>query len=132
MEGRKGPKGSWKKECRVVPPALMAATPVGATTAIFLKLFSRICLRKVVFPVPAFPVKNTDLEVWLTNLTARSNTGLFVSVSIRKLQFTQPVAGQKKKMAAPTRKFRRRATWPLVHAVPLGPTPLFSPIRLCG
>lgn len=38
----------------VTPPALIAATPVGATTIILL---GELCLRsrrKVVFPVPAF------------------------------------------------------------------------------
>src|SRR5258707_12251656 len=71
----------------------MAATPVGATTAIFLKLFSRIYFRKVVFPVPAFPVRKTDLPVWLTNFTAKSKMGLLISVTIsdtiKETQFSQ-------------------------------------------
>jgi hypothetical protein len=41
----------------VVPPALIAATPVGATIARFFIQLSLMCFRKVVFPVPALPVK---------------------------------------------------------------------------
>jgi len=41
----------------VTPPALIAATPVGATTTIRLgDIFLRF-RKNVVFPVPAFPVK---------------------------------------------------------------------------
>src|SRR5438093_9310614 len=54
----------------VTPPALMAATPVGATTAIFLKLCALMYFKKVVLPVPALPVKNRCLLVWLTKETA--------------------------------------------------------------
>jgi hypothetical protein len=35
----------------------MAAIPVGATTMCFLRVFFTKLLRKVVLPVPAFPVK---------------------------------------------------------------------------
>ena len=41
----------------VTPPALMAATPVGATIIMRLGVRSRRVLRKVVLPVPAFPVR---------------------------------------------------------------------------
>ena len=64
----------------------MAATPVGATTAIFLKLFSRIYLRNVVFPVPALPVKNTGRAVCVTNCTAKANSGLLLSLNIREME----------------------------------------------
>ena len=41
----------------VTPPALIAATPVGATTTILLGDCSFRFFRKVVLPVPAFPVR---------------------------------------------------------------------------
>jgi hypothetical protein len=41
----------------VTPPALMAAIPVGATTMCFLRVFLTKLFRKVVLPVPAFPVR---------------------------------------------------------------------------
>jgi hypothetical protein len=43
----------------VTPPALIAATPVGATIAVFLRVLAAICFKKVVLPVPALPVTNT-------------------------------------------------------------------------
>ena len=55
--GTKGEKGSWKNEWMVTPPALMAATPVGATTMERFLLCSTTVFRKVVFPVPALPVR---------------------------------------------------------------------------
>ena len=52
-----GAKESWKKEWMVTPSALMAAMPVGATTTMrFDDSFLRR-RRKVVFPVPALPVR---------------------------------------------------------------------------
>ena len=33
--GKKAENGNWKSECSVIPPALMAATPVGAATIVF-------------------------------------------------------------------------------------------------
>ncbi|MEN9443906.1 MAG: hypothetical protein RIS47_796, partial [Bacteroidota bacterium] len=42
----------------VTPAALMAATPVGATTTIRLLHDWRKWYRKVVLPVPALPVRN--------------------------------------------------------------------------
>ena len=65
-----GPKGSWKKECMVTPPALMAATPVGASTAICLGARRTSSRRKVVFPVPARPVRNRQLSVLAMNSRA--------------------------------------------------------------
>ena len=41
----------------------MAATPVGATTAICFAQFSRIYFKKVVLPVPAFPVRKMLREL---------------------------------------------------------------------
>jgi len=45
----------------------MAATPVGAATIIVLEQFSFKYFRKVVFPVPAFPVRNIFSPVSVTN-----------------------------------------------------------------
>ena len=56
--GMKGVKGSWKNEWMVTPPALMAATPVGATTINRFDDFSTTVFRNVVLPVPALPVRN--------------------------------------------------------------------------
>jgi len=64
------PNGSQNSAWRVVPPAFKAATPVGAAMAIFLCEFSRTYFRKVVFPVPAFPVRNRCRLVWFTKETA--------------------------------------------------------------
>jgi hypothetical protein len=47
--------------------ALIAATPVGATTAICLGQFSLIYFRNVVLPVPALPVRKIFLELWFTS-----------------------------------------------------------------
>ena len=50
----------------VIPPALMAATPVEATITIrLIKSFWRL-RKKVVFPVPALPVKKMFLRVLRT------------------------------------------------------------------
>ena len=65
-----GDKANWKNEWMVTPPALMAATPVGATMAVFLKQLSRMYFRKVVLPVPALPVRKRCLLVWFTKATA--------------------------------------------------------------
>lgn len=70
------PSGSWKNECIVTPPALMAATPVGATTTVFLAVVRCICLRKVVLPVPALPVRKRWRPVWLMTRVARENSAL--------------------------------------------------------
>ncbi len=64
----------------VLPPALMAATPVGAQTAICLNVFCLMYFSRVVLPVPAFPVKNTGWLVWLINSSTFSNCGL-ISIS---------------------------------------------------
>ena len=76
--GIKGPKGSWKKECMVVPAAFMAATPVGANTTVFFLVLFFICFKKVVFPVPALPVRNRDLFVDVTKSIAKSYS-IFIS-----------------------------------------------------
>ena len=63
----KGEGGSWKNEWMVIPSALIAATPVGATTIIrFVDLLRRV-FRKVVFPVPALPVRKTLFPVCSIN-----------------------------------------------------------------
>lgn len=64
VSGMKGANGSWKKEWMVTPPALMAAIPVGATMTVRLgDSFFRL-RRKVVFPVPAFPVRKRWVPVF--------------------------------------------------------------------
>ena len=54
----------------------MAATPVGATTAIRLRGDALIWCKKVVLPVPALPVRKMFLSVWLTYSNASSSWGL--------------------------------------------------------
>ena len=65
----------------VVPPSLIAATPVGARTTKRLSVVPVIYLRKVVLPVPAFPVRKIDRPVSLTYLSAVSNTMSFSTIS---------------------------------------------------
>ena len=81
--GMYGVNGSWKNEWIVTPPALRAATPVGATTAIRLRVMFGRLRRKVVFPVPAFPVRNTDL---LVNFTRSCASFMFLSMASTLLQ----------------------------------------------
>ena len=57
-----------------MPPALMAATPVGATTILRVQLFSTTVFRKVVFPVPALPVKKMLRPVCSTKSHAVFNS----------------------------------------------------------
>ena len=78
--GTKGWKGSLKKLCIVLPPALMAAIPVGASTTYFFFVFLQTYLRKVDFPVPAFPVRNKDDEVNCTKFRAFWNCMLSLSM----------------------------------------------------
>ncbi len=59
-----------------MPPALMAATPVGAVMTIRLEFSSLIWCRNVVLPVPALPVRKIFLPVLRTYSNARSNWGL--------------------------------------------------------
>ena len=75
--GMKGEKSNWKKEWIVAPLALMAATPVGASTTMrFIDVSRRLC-RKVVFPVPAFPVRKRLVPVFSTICLARLSSELF-------------------------------------------------------
>jgi hypothetical protein len=60
-----------KSECKVTPPALIAATPVGAAIMVFLKVLFLIARKKVVLPVPALPVKKTCRLVLLTYFAAK-------------------------------------------------------------
>src|SRR6187401_3709835 len=81
----------------VTPPALIAATPVGATTAICFGQFSLIYFRNVVLPVPALPVRKIFLELWFTNSAANRNISLFKSYSmltINKSNKKAPVINQ--------------------------------------
>jgi len=55
ISGRKGESGNWKNEWIVIPPALIAATPVGATIRLLFVLCFLTARRKVVFPVPGGP-----------------------------------------------------------------------------
>src|SRR5438128_10811040 len=71
-------------ECNVMPPALMAATPVGAVTTIRLELSSLIWRRNVVLPVPALPVRKIFLHVWRTYSNASSNWGLETKLILLK------------------------------------------------
>ena len=64
----------------VTPFALIAATPVGATTInLFKELDFNEC-KKVVFPVPAFPVKKIERSVFSTKSQDKSNSG-FLGIS---------------------------------------------------
>ena len=56
----------------VTPPALIAAIPVGATIIAFLYVCLMMYFKKVVFPVPAFPVKKICLLVLFTNFEAKA------------------------------------------------------------
>ena len=58
--GRRGWKGNLKKLWSVAPPALMAAMPVGASTTCFFLVCSQMYRRKVLFPVPALPVRKSE------------------------------------------------------------------------
>lgn len=71
-------KWQLEKEWMVTPPALMAAIPVGATMTVRLgDSFFRLC-RKVVFPVPAFPVRKRWVPVFSIICQARCSSGLFI------------------------------------------------------
>ncbi len=66
-----------------MPPALIAAMPVGARTTIRLDDNLRNVLRKVVFPVPARPVKNRlcDVSSMIRHAVRMSMLGLRYSES---------------------------------------------------
>ena len=72
----------------VTPPALIAATPVGATTIIRLGERCFNSRKNVVFPVPALPVKKILVPVYSRKLKASSNRG-FVSISTQHHIFTK-------------------------------------------
>ena len=78
MPGMKGAKGSCRNEWMVTPPALMAAMPVGASTTMRLCTSSRICRRKVVFPVPARPVRKRLVLVFSMIWRAKSRSGFSI------------------------------------------------------
>ena len=80
VSGTKGVNGSWKNECRVIPPALIAAMPVGAKTIMRLGESSFKRRKKAVFPVPAFPVKKRDMPVSSTICRARCHSELMSKV----------------------------------------------------
>src|SRR2546423_1846001 len=62
----------------VTPPALIAATPVGATTTTFFCAAEASRFSNVVLPVPAFPVRKKCLRVCRANCSASSNSGLVI------------------------------------------------------
>lgn len=82
----------------VEPPALIAATPVGATTEICLNVFSLIYFNKVVFPVPAFPVKKINWLVRLIKFKTCSNCGLISMVDMRGQSKTKNYKRRSKKI----------------------------------
>ena len=75
--GTKGDRGSWKNEWMVMPPALMAATPVGATMMLRFLLRSLRVRRNVVLPVPAFPVRKMLIPVCSTKSHALRSSWFF-------------------------------------------------------
>src|SRR5690606_15798110 len=70
----------------------MAATPVGAATAIFLWECCRIYRRKVVLPVPAFPVRKICWSLWFTKDTAWAKAVFLVS-SVSIVHVSYPLSG---------------------------------------
>ena len=77
--GSSGWKGSLKKLCKVVPPAFMAAMPVGARMTCFFLVFAHIWRRNVDLPVPAFPVRKSERLVYCIICRACCNSLLSVS-----------------------------------------------------
>src|SRR5207249_11233900 len=71
-----------------MPPALIAATPVGAVTTIRLGLSSLIWCRNVVLPVPALPVRKIFFRVLRTYSNARLRWELETKLICRS--FPQP------------------------------------------
>src|SRR5260370_33144638 len=63
----------------VTPPALTAATPVGATTTTLFRVAAASPFSSVVLPVPAFPVTKQCLRVCRTNCSASSNSALIIA-----------------------------------------------------
>lgn len=63
----------------------MAATPVGAATTMFLDEWSTKYFKKVVFPVPALPVRKTFSLVSVMKRKARSNTSFISTLAIMLL-----------------------------------------------
>ena len=78
----------------VTPFALTAAMPVGATIIHFLAMFCQSVFRKVDLPVPAFPVRKTDLSVVLINSEASLKVSLISIVFIEQQEFFVGVAGE--------------------------------------
>ena len=91
--GNSGLKGILKKECSVWPPTFTAAMPVGASTTCSLLVLAQIYLRKVLLPVPALPVRNTERRVlrirfqafWNSTLSRSifSRFSLFINIAIK-------------------------------------------------
>ena len=85
--GNKGLKGILKNEWRVCPPTFTAAMPVGANTTCSLLVLAQIYLRKVLFPVPALPVRNTERRVLRIKFQAFWNSRLSRSIFSRMMLF---------------------------------------------
>ena len=81
--GSRGWKGSLKKLCRVLPPALMAAMPVGARTMCFFLVLAAMYRRKVDLPVPAFPVRKSERRVNCMIWSAFCNSALSRSIMLK-------------------------------------------------
>ena len=85
--GSKGLNGILKNECIVCPPTLTAAIPVGASTTCSLSVLAQMYFKKVLFPVPAFPVKNTERRVLRIKFHAFWNSRLSRSIFSRLTVF---------------------------------------------
>ena len=70
----------------VVPPQLMAAMPVGASMTWRLVVERENSFRKVVFPVPALPVRKRCLPVFSIIARARCNSGVIFFVREIKME----------------------------------------------
>lgn len=62
----------------MLPPAFMAAMPVGASTTARFRVASLNLRRNVVLPVPAFPVRKTFAPVLSTKCHTNSKSLLFM------------------------------------------------------
>ena len=84
--GSKGWKGSLKKLCKVLPPALMAAIPVGARMMCFFLMVAAMWRINVDLPVPAFPVRKSERRVncmiWRAFCISSFSKSIWLGVSV--------------------------------------------------
>ena len=64
-----------EKAVQGAAPALMAAMPVGANTTCFFRVWLQIYFSKVDLPVPALPVRKTELRVNCMSFSVLWNSG---------------------------------------------------------